>query len=594
VTVTVSDLSTQPVPVPPSPGRGGPVALARRWWRQLTSMRTALLLLFLLAVASVPGSLLPQRPLNPVKVAEFLDDHTTVGPWLDRFGFFDVFASPWFAAIYLLLAVSLVGCLVPRIRLHARAMRSRPPAAPKHFTRLPAYALPVTAGTAPAVADPAVRSLLLRRRWRTVARSLDDGTVEISAEKGYLRETGNLVFHVALLAVLGGVAAGGLWGWQGNVLLTEGNTFCNTTQGYDQYELGREVDGSSLPPFCVTLDAFHASYLDSGQPSSYAADVRYGVGDAAPTERARIEVNEPLRIAGGSRVYLIDHGYAPILEYTDRYGQKFSSPNAFLPSDGNLSSDGVAVFADANQKPGAAGRTRGVEVAFEGVYTPTAPESGPRVRSLFPAERSPGITLAAYRGDTGLGSGMPRSVYSLDQNQIQSGALKNVGAKFMRPGETWTLDDGSTLKFVGTKQWAGLRVDSDPAQNVVLVASVAMMLGLIGSLTVRRRRLWVRLAPAESGGTVVTVGGLARTDADSYAEEFSRTATEIARTTGASPAGTAPATANGSGDRTTDGSTDRTANGSTGPADRTANGSTDESTDRTAPGPVRGAEDRDA
>jgi cytochrome c biogenesis protein len=457
-----------------------------------------------------------------------------VGPLLDRLGMFDVFGSAWFAAIYLLLAVSLVGCLTPRIRLHARAMLAAAPAAPSRFDRLPHHAAPGLSGTDPAAAGAAVRAALRRRRWRTSVRTAEDGTVEVSAEKGYLRETGNLVFHVALLAVLFGVAAGGLWGWQGNVLLVEGSTFCNTTQGYDQYDLGQEVSDTDLPPFCVQLDEFHASFLDTGQPTRFAADVRYGLGDAAPAERARIQVNHPLRLPEG-RVYLLDHGYAPILRYTDRYGTVFSSPSPFLPSDlATLTSDGVAVFADANQKPGAVSRARGVEVAFEGVYTPTAPESGPRVRSLFPAERNPGLTLAAYRGDTGLGSGVPRSVYSLDQGQVRSGALKNVGAKFLRPGETWKLDDGSTLEFLGTRQWAGLRTAYDPGQNTVLVAAVLMVVGLIGSLTVRRRRLWVRLVPGDAG-TVVTVGGLARTDADTYAPEFDRTSAEIGRVTASTP-----------------------------------------------------------
>jgi cytochrome c biogenesis protein len=122
---------------PPS----GPVNDARRTlrrvWRRLISMRTALVLLFLLAVAAVPGSLLPQRPLNPTKVRQYLDTHGAWGRMLDRFGFFDVFGSAWFAAIYLLLAVSLIGCLIPRIRLHWRAMRARPLPAPRNLDRLP-------------------------------------------------------------------------------------------------------------------------------------------------------------------------------------------------------------------------------------------------------------------------------------------------------------------------------------------------------------------------------------------------------------------------------------------------------------------------
>lgn len=44
-----------------------------RWaWTQLTSMRTALFLLLLLAVAAVPGSLFPQRSVNPEQVTTYL------------------------------------------------------------------------------------------------------------------------------------------------------------------------------------------------------------------------------------------------------------------------------------------------------------------------------------------------------------------------------------------------------------------------------------------------------------------------------------------------------------------------------------------
>ncbi len=113
------------------------IAFLRRGWRRLISMRTALILLFLLAIAAVPGSLLPQKPLNPTKTASYIASHGAWGTFLDRIGMFDVFGSPWFAAIYLLLFISLVGCLIPRIRVHARAMRAKPLPAPKNLGRLP-------------------------------------------------------------------------------------------------------------------------------------------------------------------------------------------------------------------------------------------------------------------------------------------------------------------------------------------------------------------------------------------------------------------------------------------------------------------------
>lgn len=550
---TASKLSTAPAPVQAriKVGRLSVGRLLLRWWRQLTSMRTALVLLFLLAVAAVPGSLLPQQSLNPDKVEEYSNANPQLAPIIDKLGGFDVYASPWFAAIYLALVVSLLGCLTPRIRLHFKAMRQPPPAAPKHLNRLRRYAaIPVAvpksaaektdSAQVSATVEPiavAARTALRRRHWRTVRTEKPDGTVEISAEKGYLRETGNLVFHIALVVLLGGMAVGGMWGWTGNVLVTEGEAFCDSTQQYDTYQLGRNIAPEDLPPFCLNVKKVNASFLPTGQPETYSTDVDYDDGQGGAARPARIAVNEPLRF-DGARLYMIDQGYTPVITYTDRYGQKFSSPSPFLPQDPNLSSNGVAVFPEANQRPGAA-RQRDVEVAFDGTFTPTAPTEGPKVRSTHPAPNSPALTIAAYRGDTGLSTGIPKSVYSLDQRQIQRGKLKMVGAKSLKLGESWKLDDGTTVTFAGLKQWAGLRVDSNPGQVVVLIAAIFVVAGLFCSLRIRRRRMWVRIRPpAEAakasksgpfppGAVRVETGGLARTEWDTFGAEFDRLTAEI-------------------------------------------------------------------
>src|SRR4051812_8730818 len=124
-----------PVPSPSAPRRG--LGLLLRWWRRLTAMRTAIVLLFLLALAAVPGSLLPQRSLSQSKVTQYFTDHPTLAPILDRLYLFDVFSSPWFAAVYLLLFISLIGCVLPRALEHARALRAAPPPAPRNLLRLP-------------------------------------------------------------------------------------------------------------------------------------------------------------------------------------------------------------------------------------------------------------------------------------------------------------------------------------------------------------------------------------------------------------------------------------------------------------------------
>ena len=94
-------------------------------------MRTALFLLLLLAVAAVPGSLFPQRPANPSVVTQYIKDHPDYGKLLDSLQLFDVYSSAWFSAIYILLFISLIGCVVPRAIAHYRAMRSQPPRTPQ-------------------------------------------------------------------------------------------------------------------------------------------------------------------------------------------------------------------------------------------------------------------------------------------------------------------------------------------------------------------------------------------------------------------------------------------------------------------------------
>ncbi|MBO0817874.1 MAG: cytochrome c biogenesis protein ResB, partial [Actinobacteria bacterium] len=100
-------------------------------------MRTALILLFLLAVASVPGSVLPQQGTDPQKVQQYMSQHPALGPLLTHLSLFNVFAAPWFAAVYLLLFLSLAGCVLPRAFRLALSVRAKPPPAPAQLSRLP-------------------------------------------------------------------------------------------------------------------------------------------------------------------------------------------------------------------------------------------------------------------------------------------------------------------------------------------------------------------------------------------------------------------------------------------------------------------------
>jgi cytochrome c biogenesis protein len=480
-------------------------------------MRTALILLLVLTVAAVPGSVWPQRNVSVENVDRYLRDNPTLGPWLDRFSAFDVYSSPWFSAVYLLLFISLVGCLVPRLRQHAGNLIAKPPGAPARLERLPHSAV-LRSNVDPASAADALRAGLRGRRWRTAVRQQPDGTIAVAGEKGYLKESGNLLFHFALLAVLVGVALGSWYGWHGNRLVVAGQEFCNTVQQYDEYGLGARTTAADLPGFCVTLDDFHVEFLDNGQPASFAADISY-VDDSA-SGAWNLRVNDPLRL-DGANVYLLGHGYAPVLRFTDRYGTVFNATAPFLPTDGMLTSEGTFKFQDANVDPsGPPPRDPTDQVGLTGFYLPTLPADPSQGASAFPAERDPGLMLTAYQGNLGLGSGRPQSVYSLDPRQIANGELTEVGTMMLRPGGSWTLPDGSTVEFLGTRQWITVSVRQDPGEPIVLFGAGAVLLGLMVSLAGKRRRVWARITPSGEDGSLITLGGLARTEYPGFADEF--------------------------------------------------------------------------
>jgi cytochrome c biogenesis protein len=252
--------------------------------------------------------------------------------------------------------------------------------------------------------------------------------------------------------------------------------------------------------------------------------VSYVEGIGTTPRQWRLEVNNPLRLSGAN-VYLLGHGYAPILRYTDRYGAVHTGTAPFLPEDTALTSVGVVKFQDANIPPGGTARDNPAQVAFSGVYLPTMPASADGSLSAFPGERDPGLVLVAYEGNLGLDSGFPQSVYSLDQTQIATGQLRQVASnKAMKPGDVWHMPDGSSVEFVGTKQWITVSVRYDPGEKVVLVGAVALLVGLTVSLSGRRRRVWVRARPDGRGGSLISLGGLPRSDYPGFADEFARVA----------------------------------------------------------------------
>ena len=442
-------------------------------------------------------------------------------------------------------AASCPGCATTS----APCAPSRRPA-PKRLDRLPQHA--VRTGAADATPRPIAAGAAASRRWRVRGH---DGTVTVSAEKGYLKETGNLLFHFALIAVLIGVALGSWYGWHGNRLLVAGATtaFCNTRQQYDEYELGPQVDAADLPPFCLTLNRLRGAATWTIGPAEFVPAPRSHVEEAGRADpRPRPSRSTP-RCASTAPTSTCS-ATATRRSCATPTGTARPRPQtvAVPASDGDLTSEGVAEFPDANvdpttgkRDPNAAGRLRGALPAHRRRSRP------PFTRSAFPAERNPALVLIAYRGEPGPGRrASPARSTSSTSARSTSGKLKQVGdGSCSSPARRWTLDDGTTLEFLGTKPYITLvgalrpRLDAaagqldgaaDRPDGARCPASAA------GSGSGSAGGSAADLAEAPTGGSsLVEAGGLPRTDYPGFADEFAQLVAAVSGTSRAGPVGAA-------------------------------------------------------
>jgi cytochrome c biogenesis protein len=219
-----------------------------------------------------------------------------------------------------------------------------------------------------------------------------------------------------------------------------------------------------------------------------------------------VRVNYPLTF-GSTRVYLQANGYSPLVTVRDKSGAvKFEGPVPFLPQDANLSSIGAIKVPDMNP-----------QIGFVSSFFPTAARDELRGGfSSFPELLDPRLLFSVWQGDLGMDSGVPQSVYRINTDEME-----RIGLWALRVGESYEFEVGS-ITFNGVVPWVNLQVVRDPGKQYALFGSILAIIGLMVSLFVRQRRIWVR----EVNGKI-EVAGLALNRLPGLEDEINRMVKEL-------------------------------------------------------------------
>lgn len=319
-------------------GEGIPAAVrhyARREWKTLARMKTAVILLAIVAGQSIIATLLPQKALQPQKATDWMQAHQVLGPALDNLGFFAVYESWVFIVPLVLMYVSLGNCV---------------------FTR----------------------SWAMYRRWR---RGLPRGPQ-------FIGEAGSLVFHLSFFVLLAGVLYNLAAGFTAYVNIVEGDSVVEARSSYDQVEEGALFSPSQHKGFEVKVDSFNATYYPDGKPKDFVTSATL-VDHGQVIKHQDIRVNQYLAYKD-IKFYQASFGWAPVVQVYDPSGRKvFDQPVLF---------SGDANFAHGVLKAPAAGALD-QQIGARMFFAPDAVDSGNGAHAGSADLRNPAMTFAVFQGD---------------------------------------------------------------------------------------------------------------------------------------------------------------------------------------------------
>lgn len=453
--------------------------LMKALWVFFSSMKTAIVLLLLLAVGSVIGTIVPQGGSPEMYVQRYGQAKASI---VRIFGLNDVFHSDWYSFLLAMVSINLLVCSINRFKTAwARAFRPKVSAGAGQIANMQVSERLAVSGSAEDAADRAVSALKGARY--VVACEEHDGAICIHGAKGRVGIWGPYLTHLSLLVIFAGYILGNRLGFDGFAFIPEGSRVGNyfPRDSQEPRDLGFEV---KLIDFTIEHDGRR-------NPTAYKSHLQIFDQGRKVAEKT-IDVNHPLSYRGVT-FYQSDFGVEGLV-------LRITGP------DGSSSRVPVRVHTQAGP--------HGKEFVPE--LMPVDVETGGKTWTFFVHNLVPDYVGPPALSASSLPINVAAEVFVNEHFAEDKGDWHPVG---------WVSADspaaygGHKVELEQVIDYTGLQVGSNPALPVVYAGFAIMLLGVFASFYIHHRV--IRLRVSASDGSIV-IGGTSRGDESAVQREIAR------------------------------------------------------------------------
>ncbi|MDH7499769.1 MAG: cytochrome c biogenesis protein ResB [candidate division NC10 bacterium] len=450
-----------------------------RIWRGLGSVRLALFLFLILGLGSIVGTVVPQGAGPAVYQQRYGEGTLRLLSWL---GLGDLFHSWWFTAILSLLSLNLLICSFQRLPslwkvLVAQKIKMEP-GMEKDLSLKKSFSIR---------GENAVSRIeeVLGRRGYRIRTEGEASPLYGLASKGRWSRMGPYLVHLSILIVLLGATLGALFGFRGYLNLVEG-------ESADSFALQGGKGWKKLG-FTLRCHDFEASYYAGTQrPQDYRSDLSVVEG-GKEVLRKTVRVNDPL-------------SYRGIHFYQSSFGNTGQVRSVTLSLEGGARKQTLQIRVPV----GIPHRVEGTDYSVQAIRFLPDFALDERFLAFSRSEEfnNPAALVEVRKGTRPL---LRRWVFA---KHLSFHGMREKGD--LRVG----LIDYEPIQFTG------LQVTHDPGVPLVWAGFALMTLGLVASLLVTERRIWIQMTRGE-GGWNLELWGFSRRGKGAFEQEFMSICTQL-------------------------------------------------------------------